>query len=380
VAGIASETDAVQTNTTAVIANATANKAGANATDLAGKSAKGATGFFTTLNAVIRANPIGVVITALGALGAIIFALSSKFKPFAAIINGIKDAFGGVVQVFKDVANNSGLLFDTFTNLATGILSLINPINNVKRALNSLGAEFEVDSIESQFDKVKKAAEGAGDSIASSFEKGAKRAQQLRALDARETLNDATDINAQLEESALGSARNTSDGRRAIRLRELKEDQNNALERLKLENDLTEGELAILRSGNIEKIKELDNLKGFDTRFYLASDNYLNIQMAAFAPVVLLPKVFFKYRMHEGQAFNQKKMIIYSYLYNKELYLNGNLPLTKDELNFLLRKLEKRHFVNIVKFLFETKSINDVFNIIKDSKFKWWNTYRYIFY
>ena len=30
-----------------------------------------------------------------------------------------------------------------------------------------------------------------------------------------------------------------------------------ALQRIKLENDLTEGELAILRSGNVEKIKEL---------------------------------------------------------------------------------------------------------------------------
>lgn len=138
--------------------------------------------------------------------------------------------------------------------------------------------------------------------------------------------------------------------------------------------------LGIGPSGTIFRKQEFDNCKGFDVRFDLAADNYLNIKMAALAPVVLLPKVFFKYRMHEGQVFNQKKMIIYSYLYNKELYLNGNLPLTKEELNYLLQKLEKRHFANMVKYLFDSKSIADVFQIIKSSKFKWWNVYRYIFY
>lgn len=265
VAGLALETTLQKGANAALAENVALQNKGAVATDLAGKSAKGAGGAFQLLNAIIRAIPIGAIITAIGLLGAAIFALSSKFKPFAAIVNGVKDAFGGVIQVGKDVIENGDKVVEVFVNIGSAIVDILNPISQAKRALNLFGGDFKVDSILDNLKKVGKAGEKLGEGFADSFEKGVKRTQQLRALDAKEALNSATDINAQLEEAALGSSRSTSDARRAIRTRELKEDRALALERLKLENDLTDAEVAILQSGNAEKIaslKKVTNARG----------------------------------------------------------------------------------------------------------------------
>ena len=198
-------------------------------------------------------------------MGAAIFALSSKFKPFAIIVNGVKDAFGGLIQVGKDVIENGDKVVDVFVNIGSALVDILNPISQAKRALNLFGGDFKEDSIVDNFKKVGKVGEALGEGFANSFEKGVKKTQQLRALDAKDALNSATDINAQLEEAALGSSRSTSDARRAIRTRELKEDRANALERLTLENDLTAAEVAIIASGNAEKIaglKKVTNARG----------------------------------------------------------------------------------------------------------------------
>lgn len=257
VAGLATQTAATNINTIATVQNAAAQSTLGKAVETGGKSAKGAGGLFTTLNAIMRANPIGAIITGLGILGTIIFALSSKFKPFAAIVNFVIDAFGGLVQIGKDVINGSEAIVNSFVNIGKAVIDLLNPLSQAKRALNLFGGDFEVDSITDNFKKIGKAGEDLGKGLADSFEKSVKRTQQLRALDAKDALNQATDINAQLEEAALGSSRSTSDARRAIRTRELAEDRALALERLKLENDLTDAEVAILQSGNVEKIASL---------------------------------------------------------------------------------------------------------------------------
>lgn len=257
VAGLARETVALEVNTVATEANAVAQTATASAmntsTQATGKSAKA----FDLLNAVIKANPIGVVVTTLGVLGATLFALSSKFKPLGDAVNFIKDAFGGVVQVGKDFINNGESIISTIGNISKQAFDLLNPLNNLQRVMNLFGGKFDVKGFKDSINDIKNTSSTAGDALESSFKKGMDRSRKLRALDARETLNSATDLNAQLEEAALGSSRSTADARRAIRLRELAEDKGNAIERLKLEHDLTDAELAILRSGNVEKIKEL---------------------------------------------------------------------------------------------------------------------------
>jgi len=138
--------------------------------------------------------------------------------------------------------------------------------------------------------------------------------------------------------------------------------------------------LGIGPSGCIFKRLAFESYEGFDAKFDLAADNFLNIQMAISSPVVLLTEVFFKYRMHEGQAFIEKDMIIYSYLYNKDLYESGQLPLKAEELLYLRKKLEKRQLVNLIKYFFKSKSLKGLVEVVEKTKYKWWNGYKYIFY
>ena len=262
VAGLALETTLQTTSNTALAANVGLQEKSAVATNLAGKSAKGAGGAFQLLNAIIAANPIGVIVTAIAAVAAGVFLLSSKFKFFGDIVNGVTDAFGGVVQVGKDLVNNFGNVVNAITDIAGSIQNLIPGVALIKEGLNSLfGTKFNTKGFAESFNDIKNGAEKAANATAASFKKGQDKAAALRALDTKDILNNATDINAQLEEAALGSSRSTSDARRAIRVRELKEDRALALERLKLENDLTAAEIAIIESGNAEKIAGLQKVK-----------------------------------------------------------------------------------------------------------------------
>ena len=138
--------------------------------------------------------------------------------------------------------------------------------------------------------------------------------------------------------------------------------------------------LSIGPSGSIFRRDYFELNNGYDTRFDLLSDNFLNIQLTVKAPVVFLPKVFFDYRVHDEQQYNEKGYIIYGYLYNKELYQYGNLPLKEDEIIYLKKKLEKRQLVNIGRFFFKTKKLPAIFEIIAITNYKWWYALKYIFY
>jgi low affinity Fe/Cu permease len=261
VAGLALETTLQSGSNAALAANVGLQEKSAVATNLAGKSAKGAGGAFQLLNAIIAANPIGVIVTAIAAVAAGVFLLSSKFKFFGDIVNGVTDAFGGVVQVGKDLVNNFGNVVNAITDIAGSIQNLIPGVAILKEGFNKFfGTKFNTKGIAESFNDIKNGAEKAAKAAADSFEKGEDKAARLRELSRKEILNNATDINAQLEEAALGSSRSTSDARRSIRVRELKEDRANALERLKLENDLTAAEIAIIESGNAQKIESLQKV------------------------------------------------------------------------------------------------------------------------
>lgn len=262
VAGLALETTFQQNANKALVENVALQQTSAKAVDAGGKSAKSAGGSFELLNAIIKANPIGAVIALLGVLGATVFALSSKFKPFASIVNGVKDGFGGLVGAGKATLENVELIGEGFKALGDIALNnLLNPLDSVKGALNKFfDAGFETTNFEKKLDKLGEVGEKAGERIANGFAKGVEKTQKLRALDAAEAINSATDVNAALEEAALGSSRSTSDARRAIRVRELKEDSEITKQRVQAEFDLTEAELSIIRSGNESKIKELSKV------------------------------------------------------------------------------------------------------------------------
>lgn len=260
VAGLALENKALAENTGATIANASAQgglSAGLKGVDVASKTAGGG---LKALWATLLANPVGAILAVLAVIGTVVVALSRKFKPLGDAVNFVTDSFSGVGRAIITAVDNFDVILDAFAQLNKTLINIINPFENFKRILNTLGADFETTSIQSELNKLGQAGEKAGTLLAEGFKKGFDKAKALRALDAREALNQATQNASQIAEATLGGFRATSDAERSIRVAQLKEDRAIALERLKLENDLTDAELAIIRTGNKEKIKEISKV------------------------------------------------------------------------------------------------------------------------
>jgi tetrahydromethanopterin S-methyltransferase subunit G len=261
VAGLALENKALAENTGATIANASAQgglSAGLKGVDVASKSAGGG---LKALWATLLANPIGAILAALAIVGTVVVALSRKFKPLGDAVNFVIDSFAGVGRATKTAINNFDQILAVIQQFGSVVTTyILNPLDAVKTALNAVGAGFETTKLQKEFDKLGQVAEKAGNTIAGGFKKGFDKSRALRALDAREALNQATKNASEIAEATLGGFRATSDAERAIRVAQLQEDRAIALERLKLENDLTDAELAIIRSGNKEKIKEISKV------------------------------------------------------------------------------------------------------------------------
>jgi GT2 family glycosyltransferase len=106
-------------------------------------------------------------------------------------------------------------------------------------------------------------------------------------------------------------------------------------------------------SGTIFRKDAFEKIGYFDIRFGIASDNYVNIKLAAMYPVVLLPKVFFFYRKHEGQ---QQHNSLFGYLQNnyflQPALLNENIiPITQVQKKILKNRIKKNLRLNLVKII-----------------------------
>jgi glycosyltransferase involved in cell wall biosynthesis len=106
--------------------------------------------------------------------------------------------------------------------------------------------------------------------------------------------------------------------------------------------------LSIGPTGAIYNREIFNKTGGFQVKYKVASDAYFHNIMASFAPIILLPKDFFYYRIHEGQEMNKTdEYLIQNYLYRRDLIFNKKLCLSdwdykKVKLNFFkiyLRKL-----------------------------------------
>lgn len=121
--------------------------------------------------------------------------------------------------------------------------------------------------------------------------------------------------------------------------------------------------LSIGPSGTILRREAFEKIGYYNPNYGVPTDMYFNLKMAAAFPIVLLSKVFFFYRKHEGQEINNK----YSYLCYNYKYLNDALqipgfPLTLEEKACLLKKA-KRSFVKMfLMYLKETRNFRKVIN------------------
>jgi hypothetical protein len=108
----------------------------------------------------------------------------------------------------------------------------------------------------------------------------------------------------------------------------------------------------------------------FDTRFGVASDGFMNIRMASHSPVVILPRLFVFYRIHENQEKNNATgYLVNNFLYLRELLDSHSMPLSKRETDFLRRKLDKRHSVNLIRYLAHDRNFKHFRKIMHATSF-----------
>jgi glycosyltransferase involved in cell wall biosynthesis len=123
-------------------------------------------------------------------------------------------------------------------------------------------------------------------------------------------------------------------------------------------------------TGTIINRENFESIGRFDTRFGVPSDMFFNIKFAARYPIVLLPELFVFYRRHDRQEINNKMdYLIYGYLYLKEIFDSVSLPISAKDLNFLRQKLEKRHAVNLLKFIYHKRDLKTFNKAMKATSF-----------
>lgn len=119
-------------------------------------------------------------------------------------------------------------------------------------------------------------------------------------------------------------------------------------------------------SGTILRREAFEILGFYNPNYGVPSDMYFNLQMASSFPIVLLPKEFFFYRVHESQEFNNK----YSYLYNNYRYLIDALELP----GFPLDEIQKKEILSnsrksfVIEFLLYLKNTGKGLNALKAFK------------
>lgn len=124
--------------------------------------------------------------------------------------------------------------------------------------------------------------------------------------------------------------------------------------------------------GTILCLRFLKEIGGYPEKYGPANDMYFNLKACSQSAVLLLPKLFLNYRIHDGQEKNND----YSYLYNNFLFLNDALSeldmgLTKSQVRYLEKKNNRRFSVNLLQYSWQSKSIKQVKKAWKLAGFSW---------
>lgn len=123
-------------------------------------------------------------------------------------------------------------------------------------------------------------------------------------------------------------------------------------------------------SGIIIRRDIFESTGRFDTRFGVPSDSFFNIRMAALYPVVMLAQPFYTYRKHEGQELNNyRDYMVYGYLYFRELLTNVALPMSSKQIDYLYRKMDKRHAITLLRYWWRTKNFSELKKLMKETAF-----------
>ena len=141
--GIGVLTAAIKINAAITAISAGGFKAWAASTKIAGTATKIFAGAQKILNLVMSANPIGIVIAAVVALGTAFVLLYKKCEPFRKFINGIgagiKKGFLAVIEWFKGIPSFFGNLFSKMgEGIKNGFNAVINWFKNLPATFSNI--------------------------------------------------------------------------------------------------------------------------------------------------------------------------------------------------------------------------------------------------
>jgi len=116
--------------------------------------------------------------------------------------------------------------------------------------------------------------------------------------------------------------------------------------------------LAIGPSGTVLRRDAFEKVGYYKPDYGSASDMYFNLKMAAAFPLVLLSKVFFFYREHDGQELKNKySYVCYNYKYLHDALQIPGFPLNIEEKTYLLKKAKRSYVKMFLKYLKETGNV-----------------------
>ena len=122
-------------------------------------------------------------------------------------------------------------------------------------------------------------------------------------------------------------------------------------------------------SGTIIRKEAFEKIGYFKVDYGVPSDMYFNLIMASAFPIVLLDKVFFFYRMHDGQEFRNKySYVCYNYKYLYDALHITDFPLADDQKAMLLKKAKRSFVKTFLRYLKETGNFTKAMNAFRISK------------
>jgi len=118
--------------------------------------------------------------------------------------------------------------------------------------------------------------------------------------------------------------------------------------------------------GTVIRADYFKEIGGFPTGYGAAGDTYYNVKAACGSEVLLLPYIYYNYRVHGNQELNNP----YAYLYNGYRYFEDmmqlpELPLTVKQKEELLKKNKRRFLVNCFNYLSATGNLSKTIKAFK---------------
>lgn len=128
--------------------------------------------------------------------------------------------------------------------------------------------------------------------------------------------------------------------------------------------------LTIGPGGSIIRRKFFFDIGCYPEKYGPANDMYFNLKACTFSDILLLPKLFLYYRIHDGQEKNNS----YSYIHNNYRYLEDALhelplPFSTAEKSYIRKKNQRRFAVNMLRYFAQTRNFTATRQLWRKARF-----------